>query len=172
METAILTSLISGCFSLATALGSVWLKHHLESRARSVETARAPSAAKAKGSSPSRQMSMARPLVVLLVGLVIGVVSRALRPHIMGPVHYEAIVTLGLLVAVTLALVLSHRQSSHGLWPFQLEAFSLWAAFASGWSLMHGGVWTDLIAVAVPWWLGCAVVGGAMLTWLRPKHAT
>lgn len=171
METAIITSLIAGGFSLATALGSVWLKHHLESRRSVGEITSGSGAPRTDRPSSPRGMSVTRPLAVLLSGLVIGAVSRALRPHLVGQVHYEVIVAFGLLAALVFSLVLSHRQSDDGQWPFQLEVFALWAAFVSGWSLMHGGVWTDLIAVCVPWWLGCAVIGGALLKWLRPTHA-
>ena len=168
METALLTAVISGLFSLATALGSVWLKHYLEQHhtppAASPRQATAEDRTRVQG---ARGLSYSRPLVILFSGFVIGVLSRALRSAISGPVHYETLLSVVLLAGACLALALDHRRARRGFWPYQLEVFALWAAYTSGWSVVHGYVWSDLLSSTIMLWLACAVVGGIVVVLAR-----
>lgn len=172
METAVVTSLISGAFSLATAVLSVWLKQYLEERRRTVAVAQ-PQAARVEGvevRSVPRHWNVSRPFLVLLGGFIVGVVSRTLRDVMRsGGVHYEALLSIVLLGGTCLVLALNHRKSEQGFWPYQLEVFALWAAYTSGWSLVHGHVWSDLIALTFLWWMACAFVGGLVVIVARRK---
>ncbi len=168
METALLTAAISGLFSLATALASVWLKHYLEQHHTVPAAGAQPAAAEQRTRvQGARGLSFSRPLVILVSGFVIGVLSRALRSAIRGPVHYEALLSILLLAAICLALALDHRRARRGFWPYQLEVFALWAAFTSGWSVVHGHVWSDLLSMTIMLWLACAVVGGIVVSLTR-----
>ena len=173
METAIVTCVISGVFSLATALGSVWLKHNLEQR----DPAPVPSKRKVTGEKRvivhyERGWSLSRPLAVLLGGFVIGIMSRILRPRLQfGRVHYEMLATLVLLAVIGILLMLIHRKSRRGFWLYQLETISLWAAFTSGWSLTHGYVWSDLLTTTAGWWLAWALAGGMFVIAFRRRGA-
>ena len=155
MDSQILTTIITGAFSLVTGLASVWLKDHLERRRLSERDSKKP--------KEGRRSS--RAFMVLLAGLVLGSASRALRGR--GPVHYEAIVALGILIVIALFLAINHRKSSNGFWPFQLEIVSLWFAFAAGWSLVHGSIWGDIVSFTVAWWIGSALIGGIMVSWKK-----
>jgi hypothetical protein len=50
---------------------------------------------------------------------------------------------------------------------YQLEVFSLWAAFLAGWSLIHRSVWSDAVFSFGMGWLACAVVGGVVVAFRR-----
>jgi hypothetical protein len=106
-----------------------------------------------------------------VVGFVMGVGSRLLRDAVHGPIHYEAIASLAVLVILSASLAASHRGARTSIWLYELEAFSLWAAFLSGWSLVHGGVWSDALVAFGAWWLGAAVVG-AFIVAARARSAT
>ncbi|MHA7600469.1 hypothetical protein ACX12L_11060 [Alicycliphilus sp. T452] len=167
METAVITSLIAGVFSLATALGSVWLKHHLESRDSKPANTPSPSplAPARKGEPPAVPrrplgLLLGRAAAVIATGVFLGAVSRGVRNWLPGPVHYEAIASLALLALVSLVLALA-RQARH--LSYQLEVFSLWAAFLAGWSLIHRSVWSDAVFSFGMGWLACAVVGSVVI---------
>ena len=175
METAVMTSLISGAFSLATALGAVWLKHYLESRPQPSAPARAPEATPEiprpqPASQPSLASLLIRACVVIVVGFALGAMSRVARDWFTGSIHYEAIASL--FVLVLLSLVLALRRPSRGArtWLYQLEVLSLWAAFLSAWSLINWAVWSDAVMTFSAWWLGCAVLGGVLVA-IRARHA-
>ena len=173
METAIITSLIAGCFSLATALGTVWLKHYLETRTPSSTPVQASPRPPAPPSPPTfgrPSAILVRATAVVAIGFILGAASRVIRDAIPGPVHYEAIVSLAVLVVVSALLAFSHRRARNSMWVYQLEVFSLWAAFESGWSLVNGGIWSDALFAFGAWWLGCAVLG-AVLVRARTRSA-
>jgi hypothetical protein len=151
MTSQILTAVITGIFSLVTGLASIWLKDYLERRRSDIPESR----------ERKRESSSSRAFLLLLFGLILGVVSRLLRGS--GPIHYETILALALLAVATLVMVLHHRQSKSGFWPFQLELISLWFAFTAGWILIHGSVWSDLLVTTGAWWIGSAFVGGIIV---------
>ena len=176
MDTQVLTSVITGMFSLCSALGSVLLNVHLD-RQKEKPTALQPSTSteqnqRASATDSTREVMWMRPLLIVCASWVLGNISRALRtPLGVGGVHYEAIVSLVLLIASALALVVYHRSHSPGCGQgfYQLEVLALWAGFASGWSMVHGHAWDDLVVVSVAWWLGCAIVGGIILRLLAKR---
>jgi hypothetical protein len=166
METAIVTSLISGIFALATSLGSVWLKHHLE---QSGPPPVAPPVPQQR--VPGRQsLSALRPVFVLVISFAAGAVYSKFK----STGSQETMALMGLYTFIVLAfagLVLTHRRSSSGIWPYQLDCLALWAAFASGFSLVHGRIWSDLIVGTVMFWSGFALVGGLIVWFTRPTAA-
>ncbi|RKJ99655.1 hypothetical protein CE154_008030 [Alicycliphilus denitrificans] len=107
---------------------------------------------------------MVRAAAIIATGGLLGAVSRGVRNWIPGPVHYEAIASLALLALVSLVLALA-RQARH--LSYQLEVFSLWAAFLAGWSLIHRSVWSDAVFSFGMGWLACAVVGGVVVAFRR-----
>ncbi len=102
-------------------------------------------------------------------GFLIGLISRTVRPYISGPVHYEMLVALGLLIGLALAAIYRFRalQYIRGLMFLNLALFALWAAFATGWSLIDRRLWDDLIGMAAALWLGSAVIGSILLKVLQ-----
>jgi hypothetical protein len=102
-------------------------------------------------------------------GFLIGLASRTVRPYISGPVHYEMLVALGLLIGLALAAIYRFRKLPlrTALRCFNLAMFSLWAAFAIGWTVIHRGFWDDLVGMTAAFWIGSAVIGSILLKLLH-----
>lgn len=100
-----------------------------------------------------------------MLGCVLGLAGRAVRPFFGGPMHWEAIGTMVLLFALGAGFVLWlwREPRETGLWSYQMGAFALWAGHTLGWSLLHGSLWEDLLIVNAGLWLVSAVVGGLLL---------
>ena len=62
------------------------------------------------------------------------------------------------------AMAIDHRRMRSSFWPYELELLALWLAWASGWSVTHGSAWSDIIVASLLWWLGCAVIGGIVVS--------
>lgn len=190
------TTIISGVFTVAGSLASIWLKDYLERRkeARPATAPQpAPAAAPGPASSPvgtevpetgpvpsqaptlppvARAASAPgwrRPVLIALTGFLIGVVSSFVRPMLSGPMHPEAIGSLMLLILIALFGVAHHAGSGpgRGVIVFELEMVSLWAAFVFGWSLVHGSLWSDFVAFGIVGWLGSAVGGLVLIPLVR-----
>lgn len=182
MDSSVLVAVISGMFSVASSLGAVFLKDYLERRRHRPEDAareEPPSA----GGAPEREPSLGpppgpvpatrswtRPVAIVVGSMVFGMATRAARPMFTGPTHYETLTALALLILVSAGLAIHHRRRGFQL-TYQLEVLALWAGWTSGWSLIHGGLWSDLLAVAIPAWLGCAVLGGWIASVRRSQTA-
>jgi hypothetical protein len=174
MDSNVLVTLISGMFSVASALGAVFLKDYLDTRrprplddsqeepqSKAVPEKIQPAQVRVEHSAAGK--SWVLPVTIVIGSFLFGMATRALRPLITGGIHYETLAGFILLIITSLALSLYHRR--RGLqFLYQLEIFALWAGFASGWSLIHGGVWEDLLVVTVPWWLGCTLFGGLIVS--------
>ena len=148
----IATAVISGTFAVFSSFGSVWLKDHLEQRRQSPS-----SRSGALDATPSSTVvilpdaptvgSRLRPLFVTLFGFVVGIVSSFIYPMFTGPSHPEAMVSFGLLALAVLSSIAHHAKVApgRGLAVLELETLSLWAAYAFGWSLVHGSLWSELL---------------------------
>ena len=118
-----------------------------------------------------------RPLLCVVAAVAVGGLSRLCRPLAnVGGVHYEALVALFILIGLALLLVYLNRPSRVKL-PhlfFQLENFSLWLAFAFGWTVANRGLWGDFIFFNVVA-MGCSAgVGSGLLVvlgLLRPNSS-
>ncbi len=170
----IATAIISGTFAIAGSLGSVWLKDRLERTRQVTPSASPPLVTQPISPDPallrsSRRSSGRRPFYIALAGLAVGAVSSFLQNRSQGPSHPEAIASLVLLAIVTILAILYHagRSPGRGLALFQFEMFSLWAAFACGWSLVHGSLWSDFIFAAVVAWLSSACAGLIFIPLIR-----
>jgi hypothetical protein len=75
-------------------------------------------------------------------------------------------VILGLVVLSSIAHH-SRAASGRGLALFELEALSLWAAYAFGWSVVHGSVWGDLVSFTLLSWFSSAVLGLLLIPLIR-----
>lgn len=178
METAVITSVISGVFALATALGSVWLKHYLEQpRPASANTRPGIETPRPSPRQPRTHFALvARPVLVLLVSFAVGAAYCHYKLEafaVVGPGTQESIAIAGLYTFIVVAffgLVLIHRRSSTGFWPFQLDCLALWAAWTSGFLLVYGRIWSDVIVNAAMLWFGFALVGGSIVWFTRPRH--
>jgi hypothetical protein len=169
------TTIISGAFAVAGSMGSIWLKDYLE-RKRQVPAAAVPSSAPFPP-APASQVSTARPgsnfraIYYSVGGFVVGAVSSYIRPHVIhkAGTHPEAIVSLVIMIVVVLVGIVHHAkpQSGGSLALFEVETIGLWAAFAFGWSLVHGSVWDDIIGVSITSWLGSAISGLLFIPLLR-----
>lgn len=177
-----MVAMISGMFSVASSLGAVFLKDYLERRRIRPEDAAREEPPSAGGApepeppvgSPPRPApagrAWTRPIVIVLGSVVFGMATRAARPLFTGPTHYETLAAFALLVLTSAGLAIHHRRRGFQL-TYQLEVLALWTGWASGWSFVHGGLWSDLLAVTVPGWLGCAVVGGLIASVARSRKA-
>ncbi len=184
MDPQVLTTVISGTFALVAAFGSVLLKHHLEQRgparvhpdhvAEKKRAETAPPRQDVDAATPSSEVGVSehpgtarlRPALIVMAGWVVGAGSRLARGAMeSGTLHWEAILSLAALLAATIGFVLHHRKPlegrSAGL--FQLDNLGLWASYASGWSIIHGSAWGDLLALCGAGWFGCALVGGLLV---------
>lgn len=170
----IATALVSGTFTVVASLGSVWLKDYLERRRQAPSPPKGPPGAGAPPRpsappAPLRAGSRLRPLVVALSGFVVGAVSSFVRPMFPGPAHPEAIASLVILGLIVLSLIAYHAKvvPGRGVALFELETLSLWAAFAFGWSVVHGSVWSDFVFSTLMLWLISAVAGLVLIPLVR-----
>jgi hypothetical protein len=179
----ITTAIVSGTFALAGSLGSVWLKDYLEQRRQArlppVNTAPSrPSAPAAPRPVPTqalpRAASRLRPLMIALFGFGVGAVSSFVRPMFPPPTHPEAIASLVVLGLAVLSFVAYHSRLApdRSVALFELETLSLWAAFACGWSIVHGGVWSDFVVSTIGAWLVSAVAGLLLVPIVRNLRTT
>lgn len=178
MDTSVVVALISGMFSVVSALGAVFLKDFLDTRRLQMLEVPQPQSSpderpppQERPARPTVGRSWTRPAAIVVGSFVFGMATRALRPLFPGPAHWESLVALALLILAALTLSIYHRKGAFQL-PYQLEILALWSGWASGWSLIHGGVWGDLLAVTIPWWLGCAVVGGLIVSVRNPARGS
>ena len=98
--------------------------------------------------------------VFALVGFLLGTVTRALRDITQyGNVHVGDLVSIILLAVLVAGRAVRHRQVGYHV-VFQLENMFLWITYITGWSVLEGRIWDDLLVVAISWWFGCSLVGG------------
>jgi hypothetical protein len=192
MDAQVISTIISGVFSIVSAFGAIILKDFLDRREAQDSPAvapaenpyKSPTEIPATPGKPLRSESRPKPsyrspwvvvipVVTVVVGATVGVVSRLLRPyaHVRGA-HYETLGALAVLTVSCLVLVVCNRkgQGLLGHVLYQLENFALWTGFACGWSLVHGYFWGDLIGVSIAWWFCCSVFGSvvlALVQWRR-----
>lgn len=173
MDTEVLTTLISGICSIVSAFGSIYLRVVLKRRGQHQSQPPKTIEQEPEADKPSHlSSSYTRPLLIVAGAWVLGNISRALRPVMYADgIHYEALLALLILVVVSCWLAFYHGRSRvpKRQLSYQLEVFALWAGYASGWSMIHGAVWSDLVAVSFAWWLGCAVVGGIVVHLVSKK---
>ena len=178
MDKQIVTTLITGIFSLLTALGSVWLKDLLERRrlvpVQKPTAVQEPSEEKVKHPPPVMVSGWTwkRPLFVFFGAFVFGLFTRALRPLFGGGIHWETLIAVLVLASASLWMAIDHRRARSSFWPYELEVLALWLAWASGWSVIHGSAWSDHIVVSCLWWLGCAVISGIVVSIHTRKMTT
>lgn len=193
MDAQILSTIISGIFSVGAAVGSVLLKDYLDRRrvqhAPSPAIAERPSepATPSKTPSPSATARSATkptqhtvstlliPISIVIGGALLGIAARLFRPYAgVDGVHYESLTAWAILIAICITLVV-HNRKSHGL-PghllYQLENLALWSGFTCGWSLVHGYFWGDLVTLSIAWWLGCSLLGSIILAVLQTRRRT
>lgn len=85
-----------------------------------------------------------------VVGFIVGVGSRYVRPMISGPVHYESLVAAVLLI-VFLAVVVTRFSGAQlrSLFPVSIGLVVVtWGAYFFGWSIVHGRFWDNLASAA------------------------
>ncbi|HRZ55530.1 MAG TPA: hypothetical protein P5525_08740, partial [Candidatus Paceibacterota bacterium] len=164
MQTPIVTAIISGAFAIAGALGSVWLKHYLETR-RDASAAHAPEVPLPSRWHPSETLrrNIGRPAVILISGLVLGALSDIADRPIGGRRYELAWVPMLVLCGVCLRFVLVNRRLVKGLWTYQLDVLILWAASLTGFSASHGGIWSDAVGFHLGAWILAAVLGGGII---------
>lgn len=171
------TAVVSGLFSLAATLGSVWLKDRLE-RGRAANAKTLPSTADRprSGTAALGYPAKLRVPAVVVGAFLVGVLFTATESN---PSNVIPMALIGILVAMVLASVVFHARkgSGRGLKWFQLEVVALWAAHVSGWSLAAYLSDLSLVTIAISGelltfsfggWVASAVVGGLLiLAWRR-----
>ena len=167
MDTSIATSLISGLFAVAAALGSVWLKHYLE---RQKESGNSPISHNEQGSGAIR------PAVILACGYLAGALYRTFKGDSGISTENAAVIGFWIFSIVSfIALTLYHRRSARGFWPYQMDTLALWTAFFPGFFFAFGNVRTDrdFFDAASTWigfWLAFAILGGLAMVIMRPRR--
>ena len=108
-------------------------------------------------------------------GLLLGTAARLARPWCdTHGLHWEALGSLVVLCGASAAAVLRHRRhpTRRALPSLLVEAVGLWGGFTTGWSLVEGRIWEDLVGVMAAWGAGSAIVAGLMLLavhrWRKP----
>lgn len=88
-------------------------------------------------------------ILCFVLGISLGFLSRFLRPFIMGNIHFEALIELGLKIAMSIAILwLASKIRTHRpVLRFTLPVLALWVGSAVGWSVMNGSTWTDHLLV-------------------------
>ncbi len=184
MDSNVATALVSGIFSIVSAFGAVYLKEYLDYRKASAHkplqrTAPVPDVPlsaempliKAPVPTARVAISIRRPIVIVVGSFLLGVVTRTSRDFMrFGSTHLEVLMALVVLIGLAIAFAMFHRRRSSQP-AFQLENLALWSAYSSGWSLIHGGIWSDFVVVHIPWWLGCCVVGGLVVSFRRTRDS-
>lgn len=94
-----------------------------------------------------------------------GVAGRLIRPLITGPVHYEAIATLALMIIVCVVLLVRFRRfpRPQGIFFYITGTIAVWTAHALGWMIVHGEIWDDVVWLnltcsAVATLVGCVIL--------------
>jgi hypothetical protein len=108
-----------------------------------------------------------RPLLLMaLMGLLVGFVSRSVRPMITGPIHYEMIGVIfwqGSWILASL-VVFWKMGLRRGILHVNLGIAAIWWAFFLGWSIRHRGVWDDLIGMTITFWIGSSAIGSLAMS--------
>ena len=158
------TAIISGSFAIAGTLGSVWLKDYLERR-RQVQVSQPARVHTMAAPTPPAPTAAAfpdsplRPLLVTGIGFVVGTVSSSL--HLIGP-----LILFDMMLLVVLFLIVDHARAiprAGGLALFQLEAFSFWAGYVFGWTLVNHGVIRGVTLEDALGCVGCLAVARFLL---------
>lgn len=141
IDTPILTAAVSGAFALVTALGAVWLKHHLD-RPRGAPrqendidlpplVGSSPAPAPPAASFPLQQSYNFRPLVVGLAGSLVGLAAAWATPE----AHTndaQLIALSGVVFFVCVWMALVHDDPKSKLWVYLVDVLVFWtAAFAA-----------------------------------------
>ena len=102
-------------------------------------------------------------------GLLVGVTSRLARQLVPGPIHYEAIASMVVLIALVLAVIYAFRR-----WPLHealintdLAITILWGSFFIGWTMIHGEFWGDFILLTAMSWFGSITIGSLLIYVLK-----
>jgi hypothetical protein len=162
---------------MTTALGSVLLKHYLERPRANADTRPKEGSPPIEPTIPRSSLagcatSFVRTVLVLVVSFSFGAWYNFYKQPI-GNQEQVAFALFCVFVVISfVALVLFHRRSRRGFWPYQLDAFALWAAFASGFSVFFGRLFDEVFIMTGFIWLGVAVAGGIIILITRPRYST
>lgn len=74
------------------------------------------------------------------------------------------------LFALCIWLVFVHHRSAGDSSSYQIDVLVVWLAAFSGFSLMHGGIWSDAVFGFGLSWAGSAIVGGLILAVTRSRR--
>lgn len=183
MDSNVASALISGVCSIVSAFGAVYLKKYLDTKnirvtaqAYKPETHSEPerhTKQVQRPASPSTGKSIHiywRPIFIIIGSFLFGLLTRALRSLFTGTTHWESLIALIVLLVLALIFAIFHRRRGYQV-GFQLENLAMWTGWASGWSLVHGNIWSDFLGVVIGWWLVCALVGGVVVSVGRSRGA-
>ena len=163
METAILTTIISGLFSIATVLSSVWLKHYLENQQpRLTNSPTEPEKKTVIMVQDAAESGNALEIVAIIVGgFIAGLLSRFSGLWL----HSDIVQLVPVIatIATCLWIAVRNRRRRVGILFYELEALGICTAFVSGWSLVVGRFMKGAILASGVLWIACAVVGGLVV---------
>ena len=111
-------------------------------------------------------------VVCFVVGILLGFLSRLARPYILGDIHFEALIELGLKLAISVAVLwlASNTRTQRPVLRFTISVLALWLGSAIGWSILNGSAWADHLFICAS---GCSitlVLGIIWLLLLKNKH--
>ena len=118
----------------------------------------------------SDQYKWSRVFILLAVSLVIGIICGFLRNKITGPIHFETLIAMIVMVSICIIMLITLVRV-----PFVTSAKMLcieisiaWILFGIGWVIGRSEVHSDLQSVIVMSWL-CTLLPSLLILWLRQK---
>lgn len=128
-------------------------------------------------------------ILLFIFGLIVGSVSVTLRPYSeVSGVHYEALISLLLLIFISLLLVSAKTDINlkKQIMIYLLQTFCLWSSFVIGSAVFYdstngmslGRFVARGILTFSGWWLACAIIGSLLALciytwrkWMTPKSS-
>jgi len=176
MGTQIITTIITGIFSILSGCCAILLKNYLEmrksNRAISAGTSVTAEIPFSDNKNSNYKYSSGRLILIILIAFITGILYPEIKLLISNlfsssshDIHWDALITLIFLSIVNLIILVHYsriKKNFNQLF-YQLETLLLWSSYTCGWSLRNGSVWMDLVSVAIGFWLAAVVIGFIVL---------
>lgn len=112
-----------------------------------------------------RKLAMRWAALLGVAAFLTGVMSRFVRPMIPGPVHYEAIASMLVVIAmcVVMLILVIRLPIAQATVAIQSGVLLFWGMHLLGWSSVHGSFWGDMVGVSAACWVVSAIVAQMIL---------
>jgi len=101
----------------------------------------------------------------ILLGGILGAVSRVVRDQIAGGTHYEAIGEFGIKILASILLLIGsqNRRFRDSFWRFFMQSSAIWLASAVTWTAVNGKPHVAYLQVNRNGWIISLIVGTVIL---------